>query len=175
MDKLRRILAAVALFASCLSSPVFAASSIPVPVEGGEKPHPRCRNLNTSTGSEKLLDAVAGNASAATRTITITIEDGWTDLGLQVDATRNAYTAITLTATCSKNHGTTYGNVNTVEPAGSGALSVFTATWTKTTSSTTNETFDLDASKCDHIKLVVGLTGGGASDAMDAYVKVCSI
>jgi hypothetical protein len=152
-----------------------AATAVRLPVEGGERPHPRCRNMNTSAGSEKLLAAVAADASASTRTITVPIEDGWTDIGLQVDATRVAYTAITVTATCSRNHGTSYGNLNTVEPAGSGGLNVYTATWTKTTSSTTNETFDFDASKCDYMKFVVGLTTGGTTDLMDAYVKVCSI
>ncbi len=176
MNRLRLLLHAFALLAAatCMR-PAFAATAVNLPVEGGESLHPRIRNLTTSAGSEKLLSAVAANASSATRTITIPIDDGWSDVGLQCDFTRNAYTAVTVTATASYNHGATYGNVNSIESAGSGSWNLYTATWTKTTSSTTNELLNFAVGLADHMKFVIGMTGGGVSDLADCYVKVGSL
>lgn len=163
------------LLCALTSTAAYGATAVPPLSGGGERPRARVRSLATSTGSAKLLDAVAGNASAASRTITIPIEDGWTEVALQIDTTRVAHTAITVTATCSLNGGVTYGNINSVEGAGSGAYDVFSATWTKASTASTSELFNFGVGLCDSMKFVVGLTTGGASDFLTAYVKVGAI
>lgn len=167
---MRKLLCLLLLLAAPITS--YAATAVLPPVDGGVRPLARWRNLTTSSGSEKLLDAVAGNASAATRTITIPIQAGWTDLVLQVDTTRTAHEAIVVTASCSINHGVSYGNINSIESAGNGAYDVYSATWTKAATASTSETFNFGIYGCDHMKLVVALTTGGAADFMTAYVKV---
>lgn len=176
MDKLRHILAAVALITSCLGHPAFAATAVAPPPSGGERPKPKCRNLNVSNGVEELLSGVAANASASTRTVTVVTEEGWTDLGFQLNAVEaGTITGATMTMTCSRDHGVTFGNVDTVEPAGSGGLTQYSATWTKGITATGNVLFDVDISKCDKAAFVFGLTGGGASDTITVYGKMCAI
>jgi len=171
-----RNLILAALIAFGIGSVARADTAIPINSDGGERNHPRCRQLNVSGGSVNLLSAVAGNATIATRTITIPVADGWTDGRIQVDITEGGtITAMTVTMTCSLNGGSTYGNINTIEPGSSGAINMYAATWTKPITTSSVETFDFDASRCDSIKIVIGLTGGGASDFITAIGRLCAI
>lgn len=166
-----RLLALLALLG--MAQPALAATAVELPREAGERPYQRCRTLTVSGGSEAVLNAVAGNASAATRTVTINSELAYSEVNFQVDVTEGGtITAATVTFTCSLN-GTTYGDVDTVEPAGSGTVNQYTGTWTKAITASGVVLFDFDISGCRKAKFIFGLTGGGASDAMTAVGNVC--
>lgn len=132
--------------------------------------------FTTSAGSSKLLNQIALNATAADRTVTLQISgggatnggSGWSNVHWQVDATRAAYTALTMACTTSINSGTSYANMNSLAVvSGTGTLSTFT--WIKPTSSSTNEGIDMDVSLFDTVKCVFGGTSAGATDLVDVY------
>lgn len=121
----------------------------------------------TSTNSRKLLSAVALNAAAGTRTVTLTVSD-WSQTVFQVDLTRDAATTLTMACTGSLNGGTSYGNVNSVAiAAGVGTLSTYTLT--KTVGASVKELMSMDTSAYDSIACVFGGAGATGSDLVDVY------
>lgn len=130
-------------------------------------------HFTTTGGNIKLLNQVALNAASASRTVTLQLgtspwASGWVNVHWQIDATRAAYTTLTMVCLTSINGGVSYANMNSLAVvSGTGTLSTFT--WSKTIASTTNEGVDMDVSLFDYIKCTFGGTSGGASDLVDVY------
>ena len=127
----------------------------------------RHQYFNSSTGSKKLLAAVAANASSSSRTVTLTTKD-YARLVFQVDYTWATGTAVTMTCQGSLNNGSSYANVNTASVL-AGAVTLATATWSKAVTASTNELVSVDTSTYDFLKCVFSATAGGGSDLFDVY------
>ena len=111
-----------------------------------------------------LLDEVAGNAAAASRTFEIdcTVFD---QVGLTVVYTQSAGTAVTIQLYRSYDGGTTWGRIQAGALGASGTDSVSDYTISNAVSG--NESYDIgpiDMRLADRLKCVVGVTNGGASD-----------
>jgi hypothetical protein len=129
---------------------------------------------DASANKYDLLAAVALNASAATRTITVPVAqarlstgDGYSRLIVGVDFTYAAATTVTLTPTCSLDGGTTYFSVtSTAITAGAGAVSLYVDTYT-TSAASAKFSVGYDVGACTHFKIVFGGASAGAGDLVD--------
>jgi hypothetical protein len=115
----------------------------------------------------KMLNAVAANAAAASRTFTIDTE-GYVAVALQVDYVYTAGTAVTMTCTKSLNQGTTYASVTSTSVAGgTGTVTAYADSFAVTAS--TNFTLEYDVRNYDKLRCVAAVTGGGAADTITVY------
>lgn len=130
---------------------------------------------NSSTNNIKLLDGVALNASAATRTITVELgPDGdYRSLVVQVDFTHNAATTLVLTPTCSINGGASYASVLTGSVS-SGTEDVDAHVVSMGVAGSVNNKYEFNVVGCDAFKIVFSGASGGASDLIDVYAKATS-
>lgn len=120
--------------------------------------------------STEMLSAVPLNASAATRTITLTTQKNWAKLRVRVAYTYSAATSVTLTPTCSLD-GTNYtAPVTRVCTAGSCEA----APHTDIENGTAN--FDLmwdyDVRGCANFKIVFSGGSPGAGDLITTQASV---
>lgn len=116
----------------------------------------------TKSGSFNILSGVALNASAGTRTITLSTE-GYSKLLVQVNFTYAAATTLTSQFTCSLN-GVTYGR-RTSKSTTAGAVTVSASTETYTTGGASVVlNYEYDVRGCSDISVVYGGASGGASD-----------
>jgi len=124
-----------------------------------------------------LLNAVAANGAAATRTATISFkDDNSTDaaptfnrspqlLRMTAVLTRVAATALTVDLYTSVDGGTTYGRVQSIAvSAGVGVLSDYTPT--RTESANMSLDLQIDTRGATHAKVVLSATAGGATDLL---------
>ncbi len=111
-----------------------------------------------------VLDGVAADAAEASRTITLPTH-GMSRLVLQVEFTRSAGTAVTLTPSYSLDDGANYCRMtSTTISLGTGTLSQYTDS--RTTSSTESFGVTYDVAGMDYFKVVFAVTSGGSSDLL---------
>ena len=127
-------------------------------------------NSSCSAANCKLLNAVASNAAAASRTFTIDTA-GWAKTVLQVNYVYNAGTAVTMTCTASLDGGTTYASITSTSiSAGAGTVTAYVDTFAISAASA-NFLLEYDTRVYDHLKCVAAVTGGGASDTITVYAN----
>lgn len=166
-----KIRLATLLAALCLSSLAFAANQAdPSPDAPGMRRVKYSGSAGTAVCQNnaacKVLSHVGGAGGDAAHTMVFrTI--GYATLEVQINFTRVAGTALMLTWYCSKDMGTTYGQMSSQAiSSGAATLNPFVQTWT--TSTTGNYTFPgVDVRRCDMAKAVLAVTGGGSSDYVD--------
>ena len=132
-----------------------------------------------SSNDYNVLEAVALNAAAATRTYTVSAgaltdapSDGFAKLVVVIDYTYSAATTVTVTPTCSLDGGSTYASeTSTSIAAGAGTVSVYSDTYT---TGGANAVLRLvyDVSGCTHYKLVFGGASAGAGDLVDVQAAL---
>lgn len=127
------------------------------------------------SASQKVLDAVALNASAATRTFALDVQS-MSKLLVWVDFTYAAATTVVLTPSASPNGGTLYGRVtSTAVAAGAGTVSLYTDTYT-TGAASAIFLVEYDVRGMDYFKVVFSGASAGASDLVTVYCTgVCGI
>jgi hypothetical protein len=120
-----------------------------------------------ASNSCKVLSAVALNATASTRTVTLPVA-GYSRLTLQVELTRVAATDVQVTCTGSINGGGTYAQETSVTiSAGTGTLAAYHDVFATTTSQ--NFLTKYDVRGIDKIACVLSGTSAGATDLIDVY------
>lgn len=139
------------------------------------------RVLNmASTNDYNVLEAVALNASAATRTITTQVGtlgqggngDGFAKLLVVIDYTYSAATTVTVLPSCSQDGGSTYGQeTSTAIASGAGTVSAYSDTYTTGAASKILR-LGYDVSGCTHYKLVFGGASADASDLVDVQLTL---
>jgi len=136
---------------------------------------PRTNVTRLKAGSSfKLLDGIALNATASTRTIDVEIGPSraeWAKVSVIVDYTYTAATTVVATPTCSQD-GTLYASF-TSRSISSGAAAVSPLVDTYTTGGA-NATYILeyDVRSCKNFKIVFSGASAGASDLVDVYAAV---
>lgn len=118
-----------------------------------------------------LLSAVACNASAANRTLSLSNPDGYGVAILQFDFTYNAATAITLTCNVSLDGGTTYAPLQSCAVS-SGVCTSTDASWSKAVSANDDWAWRIDFLSAPNVQCTVACTGGGASDTVTVYGRL---
>lgn len=123
-----------------------------------------------------MLEAVALNASAGTRTLTLPLStnfsrgtDGptYAKVKLVINYTYSAATTVVVTYTSSIDGGTTYGSeTSTAIAAGAGTVSVYTDTYT-TGSANAIIKLSYDVAGCTHAKFVFSGASAGAGDLIN--------
>jgi hypothetical protein len=120
-----------------------------------------------SSNSCKVLSAVALNATAATRTVTLPVA-GYSRLTMQIELTRVAATDVQVTCTGSINGGGTYALVTSgTTSSGTGTLSAYHDVFATTTSQ--NFMTQYDVRGLDKIACVLSGTAAGGTDLVDVY------
>lgn len=130
----------------------------------------RWKVANTACSAQhcKLLDAVAANAAAASRTFEIDTA-GWVKATIQVDYVYSAGTAVTLTCQGSLNQGTSYASItSTSVGAGTGTVTAYVDSFAISAASA-NFLLEYDVRTLDRLKCVAAVTGGGANDKVTVY------
>lgn len=121
----------------------------------------------TPQGSLKLLSAVALNASAGLRTVTVPT-GGYSRVTWHVDLTRVAATTLTMTCKASLNNGTTFADVTSMDVAsGVGTLTPFT--WSLAVSANASAIIDMSVGTYDFLRCAFGGASAGGSDLVDVY------
>lgn len=117
-----------------------------------------------------VLGGVALNASAATRTATVTgLGKKYSRLIWQVDYTYSAATTVTLTCSGSTNEAASYGvKTSTSVSAGAGTVSAYVDTYT-TGGASNNLLIEYDVAGLDAFKCVFGGASAGAGDLVTVY------
>lgn len=126
--------------------------------------------VTSGTRTVNLLDGVALNATAATRTITLLTADGvqadnapgYTKLRVQVDYTWTAASTVTLTPTCSQD-GTNYA-APTTRSCSSGTCTLYPQVDSRPVTASENFTVEYDIRGCRSFKVLFGGASAGASD-----------
>jgi uncharacterized protein with beta-barrel porin domain len=134
---------------------------------------------DAATNKFNVLEGVALNATAATRTLTVqvsdvrkTAKDGYRKLIVVVKHTYSAATTLTATPTCSMDGGTTYASeTSTSISAGAGTVSVYSDTYT---TGAANSVLRLvyDVSGCTNYKVLFGGASGGAGDLINVQAAL---
>ena len=120
-------------------------------------------NVQAFTASTEVLTAVALNAAAATRTVTIVTGKLFSGLLVDVRYTYSAATTVTVTPTCTHD-GTNYVSMTTASISGGArTLSVLADTYT-TGGASAALGVSYDVSACQAVKLVFGGASAGAGD-----------
>ncbi len=115
------------------------------------------------------LAAVAANAAAASRTLTLDVTP-YDQITLVLTLSRTAGVAITLTITESVDGGSTYGAQHSSSVA-SGTVTISPVTWTTgTISADYTLSLPIGCKSITHMKIVVAVTTGGAADLITAKV-----
>lgn len=120
-----------------------------------------------ASGSFKLLDGVALNAAAATRTIEVTTGRNFAKLVLFTDFNRSAATTVTIEPYCSPD-GTLYFRLQSRAVAsGTGTLSDYT----DSNAVSGNEDFytEYDARSCEKMKFIYAGASADGSDLVTVY------
>jgi hypothetical protein len=126
-----------------------------------------------STNKHNLLEAVALNGAAATRTITLTLGDsnpgsakGWSKLRVSVFYTYSAATTVTAQLSCSQD-GTNYAILQT-RNCSAGTCTLSDATDSKATGNADRQPMmEFDIRGCQKAKVVFGGAGAGAGDLVN--------
>jgi len=120
---------------------------------------------DVSVNPRNILAAVALNASAAARTITLSSE-GFSDLRVLVFYTYSAATTVTAQATCSYD-GTNYVRITSrAITAGASVLSLFADTYT-TGGASADFSLEYSVSGCRKVKVLFGGASAGAGDLVN--------
>lgn len=125
-----------------------------------------------STTAQNILEGVALNATAATRTVTLDT-DGFAGLRVLVFYTYSAATTVTAQATCTYD-GTNYVRITSrATSAGAGTLSLFADTYT-TGAADADFSIEYGVAGCKRVKVLFGGASADGSDLVDvqavAYV-----
>jgi hypothetical protein len=134
----------------------------------------QCRQFEntSSTASANLLEGVAMNAAEASRTATVNTGNVYRKLRVAVFFTYSAATAVTVQFKCSID-GTNYATLQTRDCL-SGTCSDYDWTDSKDPDDADADyLLEYDAGGCDSVQLVVGSTGGGASDTFNLQAAAC--
>lgn len=123
---------------------------------------------NATTQRRELLLAVALNASAGLRTITLPV-GGRNQISIQVNLTRVAATTLTMACKASLDAGVTYADItDQIITAGVGTLTPHV--WTRDVSGgSSNTVIDLSVGTYDFLQCVFGGASAGASDLVNVY------
>jgi hypothetical protein len=116
-----------------------------------------------------LLSNIALNASAATRTFTVSKDNihGMAKVVLTVKRTRVAGTDLTMTCTQSPDSGATKGTVQVCEyEAGTGTCTHYTNTWRSGTSTTETLTWEIGVLGYGQLDCTFVSTSAGATDLL---------
>ena len=117
-----------------------------------------------------VIDGIAANAAEASRTAVIDVHSA-SSIGFDVSLVWAAASALTVQLYKSADGGVTYARVPSIAVAsGTGTLSDYTASLAVSADDSTY--LDLDVSNATHCMIIVGATGGGASDLIS--VRACS-
>jgi hypothetical protein len=122
------------------------------------------------SGSTKVLDGVALNATAALRTFDLDIHSTWGKAVVFIDLTRSAATTLVATPSCSPD-GTTYFDYSTRSIL-AGASTVSSLVDTRAVSGSVTILLEYDVRSCKSFKIIFSGASGGASDLVDVYVTV---
>ena len=114
------------------------------------------------------LTAVAANAAASARTLTIDTRQV-DKLGICLTLTRIAATALTLTALFRAHAGGAQAKVGTITISG-GTITFADGTWTKAVSGNDSMALELPCLPFAEVELVMAATGGGATDLLTLEV-----
>lgn len=125
---------------------------------------PQLSKLRDADDFGNVLNAIALNGSAATRTAEINLGKRFTRITLVLNYTYSAATSVTLTPTKSIDGGTTYASYTSKAiTSGTAAVSAYTEVVTGTASFIYETTFDVEG--VDKFKIV--MSGGGSPGAGD--------
>lgn len=124
----------------------------------------RSVNFVSATGATELLDGVALNAAAASRTLTLDLKKQYSKLLVVVNLTRSAATDLSVTPSLSLD-GVVYAQfvLNSA-----GTLTNYAPV--KAVSGNDVIPFEFDVRGLESIKMVFAGTSGGGSDLIDVYV-----
>lgn len=123
----------------------------------------------------RSLSGVAANAGESSRTITLVGDEmkRALDAGVCVSLSkRTAATAITVAIYKSANGGRSWGAVPALGLAGTGVAAAKDYSISKAVTAVDSIFVDVNIRNCDGLKIVVGATGGGAGDLLDADVML---
>ena len=123
-----------------------------------------------------VLEGVALNAAAATRTINIPLgtilpeprSRGFNKIRVSLFLTRTAYTTVTAQFSCSHD-GTNFARLTT-RTCADGACAINLQSDTRTTSVSEEFTLEYDVRGCSDVRVLLGGASAGASDLVDAQV-----
>lgn len=147
---------------------LFLAPSVAFPAKA---PNTFTKQITGAQGTVKLLDGVALNAAAATRTIDIDIGADWSKVVVFVDHTANsACTTIVATPTYSPDGDTFFAYTTRSISAGASTVSALVDTFA--VSGTASFALEYDVRAAKSLKLVFSGASCGGSDTVDVYVSV---
>jgi len=114
-----------------------------------------------------LLSAVALNATAATRTITLTEQNmrGFSVAALFIDFNRTAATDVSMTCTGSMDAGTTYFQFQSCDVSAGDCTST-DASWTRTISANDEFIWRVDTMGIPRVQCLFAGTSAGGSDTV---------
>lgn len=124
---------------------------------------------SASTNKYNMLEGVALNAAAGTRTITLATSRRWPTLKVNVFYTYSAAGTVTMVTSCSID-GTNYATVQSGSIA-AGVRTLSDLTDTKTTGAAShNFQVQVGVKGCESVQLLLGGAGAGAGDLVDVQV-----
>jgi hypothetical protein len=163
---MRHTLSALTLVAVISASSIAAAQPV-APLQQRQRFGSDGMACRTQAASCKLLDGVALNAVAASRTFTLATV-GFGKVTVQANLTRTAATDLRLTCTASLDEGASYGSVTSTSiAAGTGTVSAYVDVFA--VSGSANVLLEYDVRTYDKLRCVVSGTSGGANDLITIY------
>ena len=114
-----------------------------------------------------VIDGVAANAAESERTAIIDARVA-DNIGLSVEITQSAASAVSAAIYKSANNGASFARVPSISIS-SGAGTARDYTLTKAITGSDTVWMDIDTRNCDYVKVIVSATGGGASDLLTVY------
>ena len=147
-----------ALMCLCLAAP--AAAKV-----ADNTQYLRFRNA-ASTNSLNMLEGVALNATEATRTLTLQVNQRWAKVRVAIFFTHSAATTVTATPKCSTEAGGTYANYQT-RSCSSGTCSTFDMVDSNAVAGDEDFILEYDVRGCWEFDLVLSGASAGGSDLVD--------
>ncbi len=129
---------------------------------------------SASVNVYNMLEGVALNAAAGTRTMTLKLQKAWRKVKVNVFYTYSAATAVTVTMSCSID-GTNYGTVQSRSiSAGSSTVSDVVDSKTSGAASQSYQ-LEYDVEGCENAKWVFGGTSAGGGDLVSVQAVAISV
>lgn len=123
------------------------------------------KHFKTAANSFLLLDDIALNATAADRTITLTLDRKYAKVVIGIDFEHNAATTVTATPTVSYDGSVFFSK--TTKSCASGTCTVYQRTDSNPVSGDEEFELEFDVRGLEKLKIVFAGASAGASDTID--------
>jgi len=119
----------------------------------------------SSVDPRNLIETVAATALESARTATINLDKNFSHVLVTIETSRNAHTAVEVTAKKSTDGGTNYSSITSASVfAGAATVSDYVETYSASTDASFTREYDVRGA--DKMTVLVALTAGNANDSV---------